>query len=260
MPTVADVAAFLDRFAPARLAAEWDNVGLLIGDRQNSVNRLMTCLTVTPESAAEAIDERADLIVAHHPFPFEPTRRITSDTVEGRMTLDLVAARVAVYSPHTAFDSAAKGINQRLGEGLGLKDLLPLVADGENPALGTGRFGNTDVSLSELAGRIASFLGIDNMQIVGDPKQMVRRVGIACGSAGELLDAARAAGCDCFVTGEARFHTCLEAKATGMAMILTGHFASERFAVEALAELLQAEFADVKCWASQRECDPVQLF
>ena len=73
MPTVADVAAFLERFAPARLAAEWDNVGLLIGDRQATVHRLMTCLTVTPESAAEAIDERADLIVAHHPFPFKPT-------------------------------------------------------------------------------------------------------------------------------------------------------------------------------------------
>ena len=159
------------------------------------------------------------------------------------MTLDLVAARVAVYSPHTAFDSAAGGINQRLGEGLELKDLVPLVADGENAALGTGRFGTTSASLSDLAGRIASFLKIDNMHIVGEPHQPVRRVGIACGSAGELLEAARAAGCDCFVTGEARFHTCLEAKATGMAMILTGHYASERFAVEALAGLLQAEFA-----------------
>jgi dinuclear metal center YbgI/SA1388 family protein len=258
MPTVAEVSAFLDRFAPPRLAAEWDNVGLLIGDRQKAVSRLMTCLTVTPESVAEAMDERADLIVTHHPFPFKPTRRITSDTVEGRMVLDLVAARVAVYSPHTAFDSAAKGINQRLGEGLYLKDLAPLVADGENSALGTGRLGTTNASLSDLARRIASFLKIDNMHIVGEHRQLIRRVAIACGSAGDLLDAARAAGCECFVTGEARFHTCLEAKATGMAMILTGHYASERFAVEALAEVLQTEFADVKCWASRRECDPLR--
>ena len=96
MPAVADVAAFLERFAPARLAAEWDNVGLLIGDRQADAARVMTCLTVTPESAGEALDERANLIVTHHPFPFRPTKRITSDTVEGRMLLDLLTVKTII--------------------------------------------------------------------------------------------------------------------------------------------------------------------
>jgi dinuclear metal center YbgI/SA1388 family protein len=261
MPSLADVAAFLERFAPARLAAEWDNVGLLIGDWEGQVTRLMTCLTVTPESAREAIDERANLIVTHHPFPFHSTKRITTETVDGRMLLDLAAARIAVYSPHTAFDSAARGINQRLGEGLLLTDIAPLAGDVENPQVGTGRFGVAGgVRLGELARRCAEFLKVSGVQIVGASEQSIDRVAIACGSGGELLKPARQAGCNCFVTGEARFHTCLEAQAAGMALVLTGHYASERFAVEALAELLAEQFPRLTAWPSRRERDPLTWF
>jgi putative NIF3 family GTP cyclohydrolase 1 type 2 len=83
-------------------------------------------------------------------------------------------------------------------------------------------------------------------------------VAIACGSAGEYLAAAQSAHCDCFITGEARFHACLAAEAMGIGLILTGHFASERFAVEALAEVLAQQFPDLQVWASQRERDPVR--
>jgi putative NIF3 family GTP cyclohydrolase 1 type 2 len=59
------------------------------------------------------------------------------------------------------------------------------------------------------------------------------------------------------ITGETNFHTCLEAQAQGIALLLVGHFASERFAVEALAERLASDFADLKVWASQSEADPL---
>ncbi len=58
--------------------------------------------------------------------------------------------------------------------------------------------------------------------------------------------------------GEARFHTCLEAEALGIGLLLPGHFASERFAMEGLAEVLARQFPDVQVWASQRESDPVR--
>jgi len=107
---------FLDQFAPPVLAAEWDNVGLLVGDRTQKVERVLTCLTITPAVAAEAIRERADLIVTHHPLPFRPLKRLTADEPAGRLLLDLIRAGVAIHSPHTAFDSAAAGINQQLAE------------------------------------------------------------------------------------------------------------------------------------------------
>ena len=133
---VDDIARFLDQFAPADLAESWDNVGLLAGDRGAPVSKVMTCLTITPASAEEAISARAELIVTHHPLPFRPLRRLTTDTPEGRLLCDLLAARIAIYSPHTAFDSTTGGINERLAKGLGLVDLEPLVVLPESAASG----------------------------------------------------------------------------------------------------------------------------
>jgi dinuclear metal center YbgI/SA1388 family protein len=253
---VADLCNFLDAFAPPRLAADWDNVGLLVGDRLQSVSRVMTCLTVTPAVAAEAIRERADVIVAHHPLPFRPLQRLTTDEPTGRLLLDLIRAGVAIYSPHTAFDSAAQGINQQLAEGLGLTEIQPLVPAED---LGTGRFGRLVPShtLGQVAARLKQFLKIGQVAVVGDLQRPLERIGIACGSAGELLDAAIAADCDLFLTGEARLHTCYEAEARGIALLLAGHYASERFGVERLAEILGTQFPSQTTWASRNEQDPL---
>src|SRR5690348_10053420 len=101
MPSVASVLDYLEQFAPRRLAAEWDNVGLLLGDRAGRLQRVMTCLTVTPESAAEAVEKKAQLIVTHHPILFRPLKKLTTANPEGRMLLALIRAKVSVYSPHT---------------------------------------------------------------------------------------------------------------------------------------------------------------
>jgi dinuclear metal center YbgI/SA1388 family protein len=260
MPSVAAIAAFLEELAPFRLAEDWDNVGLLVGHGDGGVTKAMTCLTVTPSSAAEAIEAGAELIVAHHPMPFAATKRLTADTTVGRMLLDLIAARVAVFSAHTAFDSAGEGINQRLAAGLQLRGIAPLVPHAEGQ--GTGRWGwlADPISLGQLAGRLKQFLKIERLQLAGDAKQAVRTVAVACGAAGELLDAARQNDCDAMVVGEARFHTCLEAEALGIGLLLPGHFASERFAMECLAEVLARQFPGMQVWASRSERDPIRDF
>ncbi|MBL9122703.1 MAG: Nif3-like dinuclear metal center hexameric protein, partial [Planctomycetaceae bacterium] len=223
MPTVDEVTAFLDRFAPAELAADWDNVGLLLGDRQGAVERVMTCLTVTPRSAAEAVRERANLIVTHHPLPFRPLRRLTTDAHEGRLLWELARAGISIYSPHTAFDSTRGGINQQLAEGIGLREIAPLVPT--ESEVGTGRRGRLDppCNLGELAERVKKLLHLELLQVAGASAKPIERVAVACGSAGELLPAAVAAGCDCLLTGEMRFHGCLEAEAQGIALVLAGH-------------------------------------
>ena len=126
MLNVGAVIDHLERLCPPRLAADWDNVGLLLGDRAGAVGRIMTCLTLTPEVTAEAVERRVDLIVTHHPILFRATKRFNADTPDGRMILQLARAGVSVYSPHTAFDNATEGINAQLARSLGLTDVVPL--------------------------------------------------------------------------------------------------------------------------------------
>ncbi|MBV9122182.1 MAG: Nif3-like dinuclear metal center hexameric protein [Planctomycetes bacterium] len=365
MATVAGFVDILEGFAPLHQAAEWDNVGLLLGDPAAEVRRVLTCLTVTPESAAEAVAEGAQLVVTHHPILFRPVQRLTTTTAQGRMLLSLARAGVAVYSPHTAFDNTVGGINDTLARRLGLLDLAPLRRRGEvqsckvvvfvpqadlgrvSDALfaagaghigqysqcsfrlaGTGTFFGSDATnptvgqkgrreevsewrlevicpqervdsvvaamrrahsyeepaydvyplrpalsatgegrvgrlprptpLGELARAVKAGLNAGLVQLVGDASRPVERLALACGAGGEFLMDAVRAGAEALLTGEARFHDYLTARAEGLALILPGHYASERCGVEELAVRLQEHFADVQVWASRQEQDPVQ--
>ncbi|MCH2113964.1 MAG: Nif3-like dinuclear metal center hexameric protein [Pirellulales bacterium] len=262
MPTIGDIVERLEQFAPTALAEDWDNVGLLVGDISWPARRVMTCLTVTPTTVHEALQRKADLIVTHHPLPFRALKSITTETTAGKLLLNLIAAQIGVYSPHTAFDSAPTGINQHLAIGLGLREIVALVrAPGSTePDVGAGRMGilAEEYSLQEMARRVKNFLGIDSLHIVGDDQLQISRVAIACGSGGSFLPAAIAEECDCLVTGETNLHTCLEAEARSLGLILTGHFASERFALLSLAEYLSEQVSGLETWTSTTESDPLR--
>ena len=250
----------LATIAPLRLAESWDNVGLLVGDRSVSVNRAMACLTISPAVVDEAEAEDVDLIVVHHPLPFKPLERITSDSIAGSMLLRLIRQGVAIYSAHTAFDSAAEGINQMWADRFDLQDVAPLV-ESDDADFGSGRYGRLakPLPLNQLVCSAAAHVGAKSPRRVGDPNQPIAKVGFACGSGGSFLAAARRRGCDALITGEATFHACLEAESSRIALGLLGHYASERFAMERLAERLANEFADIAVWASRRESDPIDV-
>ena len=255
-----EVIAELERFAPLDLAEDWDNVGLLVGDDQSEVKRVMTCLTLTPNVAAEAIREQADLIVCHHPIMFRPIQRITNATSEGKMLLDLIVGNVAVYSPHTAFDSAPDGINQRIAKVLELSNIHPIRPFADQDGLGSGRYGELSqpTTMENLLEVVKQKLGVSKLQYVGNLEQPVTKVGIACGSAAEFLNDAQKHDCEVLITGEARFHALLQAESLQMGMILLGHYGSERPAVEQLAEDIAGWFPEVKAWASSDEVDPLK--
>lgn len=288
MVNVGAVCNALRGLAPLELAEDWDNVGLILGDSQQPVERIMTCLTLSSDVAEEAVERGAQLIVSHHPVLFRPVQSLTAATTEGRTLLALLAARIAVYSPHTAFDSAEQGINAQLAAVLGLQDVRPLrpaaatgaadpasavtpqVGEAGSGSLGGGRFGRLSrpLPLDEFLQHVKHALRVDRLQFAAPDPQWrdgpmaneaaISVVAVACGSGGEFVTDAVQNGCHALVTGEAKFHACLAAREAGLALVLAGHYATERPGVERLVELLAARFPQLSIWASARECDPLQ--
>ena len=261
--SVHGVCSFLDQFAPLSTAENWDNVGLLLGDVSRDIDSIMTCLTLTPDVAAEAIESGVGLIVTHHPILFRAVQKLTTETSEGRMILDLIENRIAVYSPHTAFDSASQGINQQWADLLNLQQVQSIrpfdEEDTNGDSIGSGRCGDVvePESLKHLMQRVKDVCGLSALQFVGEADSEFCRVGIACGAAAEYMTEASLLDCDVLITGEARFHACLEARSKRIALVIVGHYASERFACERLAHILQAEFPELSTHASRVESDPV---
>ena len=262
MPTVADVIDTLKKLAPPRLSEDWDNTGLLVGHSDADVTKILTCLTLTPDVAAEAVQQGVQLVVSHHPVLFHGAKQITDATSEGRTLLSLIENRVAVYSPHTCYDSAKCGINQQLAESFGLGDIRPIRPSAEVNGLGSGRFGRLPehVDLRTFLGTVGQAVGGEYLEFTGSLDSSVSAVAVACGAAGEFLSAAIPLGCDTFVTGESRFHSALAARTAGVTLILLGHYCSERPAVEKLAKILADEFGDTEAFASRVESDPLAVF
>lgn len=262
MTTAAQICRFLDEFAPPVLAESWDNTGLLLGRTGAEIRRLMTCLTLTLPVAVEAVERGVEMIVTHHPILFRGVKKLTDTTAEGRTVLTLAEAGIVVHSPHTAFDSAEAGINQWIAERLGLQEIRPLKPSSGDPKVGTGRRGSlpAGVERGDFLQRLREVSKSCYLEYSPGGPEKVSVVGIACGSAGEFAGLAAEQGCDTFVTGEARFHAVLESQTLGLNMILMSHFASERPAIEWLADVLGRQFPGIACFPSERDQNPLQLF
>jgi dinuclear metal center YbgI/SA1388 family protein len=268
LPAVAigEVLEFLRRLAPLELAEAWDNVGHLWGSLERPVTRLMTCLTLSPDVAEEAVRRGAELIVVHHPILFRAVQRLTDETPAGRMLLALARHGISVYSPHTAYDNAAEGINRQLTDRLELEEVGPLrfasFDNSQEPSdahPGIGRMGRLrqPQSLAELIAVVKRQLDLAHLQFVGSPELPIERVAIACGSGAEFIDDAIRQNCQLLLTGEAGFHACLDARERGLGLILLGHFLSEQPAMRALADQIRRRFPTLEVWASTLERDPL---
>jgi putative NIF3 family GTP cyclohydrolase 1 type 2 len=125
--------------------------------------------------------------------------------------------------------------------------------------LGEGRVGRLPrpTALAALAQAVKVLLDAGAVQTVGDPGQVVQRVAVVCGAGGEFLGDAVRARADALLTGEARFHDFLAARAQGLALVLPGHYATERCGIEELAARLHERWPELQVWASRRERDPI---
>ncbi len=132
MTKILELVSWFDSIAPHSLAAPWDNTGLLMGDAELQIKKVLVCLTLTSDVALEAIDKKIDLIVTHHPLPFKPLNKITTSTVLGKILWKLANKGIGVYSLHTRWDDAVGGINDALLNLLGAKSLGPIVTPDSN--------------------------------------------------------------------------------------------------------------------------------
>jgi len=185
--------------------------------------------------------------------------RLTDESHVGRVLLALAAAGTGVWSPHTAWDSAAGGINDQLAAMLGLAHVAPLEPDAELPLVGFGRVGTAaeGTTVAALARRAGAALGVRHVHIVGAADRPAGRVGIICGSGGDCIPRVVRGACATLLTGEIKLHQAIEAAAAGLAVVAVGHHASERFSMTGLAERLAAAAPGLECWASEVERDPL---
>ncbi len=248
------VTKILDDVAPLRYAEKWDNVGLLVGDPDAEIRRVLVTVDYT-RGVADEVQGDCDLVIAYHPPMFAAVKRVPHEA----LWAEAVRKGIALYSPHTALDVAPGGTNDFLGDACAMtsREAIRRFSAEEPAVIGLGRVGDVaPTTLADLVARLKPALGLGHVLVAGDLAHPVRRVAVAAGAGGELLNDATRARADVFLTGEMRHHDALAAVARGTAVIATMHSNSERAAVRAYARTLAARLVDLVVRFSEADADP----
>jgi dinuclear metal center YbgI/SA1388 family protein len=355
VPRLRDVIAALDEWFDPRWAESWDAVGLVCGDPDQPVRKMLLAIDAVPQTVTEVVDAGADLLVTHHPLLLTGVHGVPADDPKGGLVHTMIRNEVAHFVVHTNADVAAPGVSDALAKRLGLVDTRPLDPAADEPldklvvfvpvadapklidalaAAGAGRLGDyercawtTDGTgtfrplqgaspaigsvgaIEEVAearvemvlpprlrhdvvtalraahpyeepafdlfaqapvpgrrglGRVGELpepMSVEQfvayaahglpptawgLRAAGDPNSPVRTVAAAGGSCGNLVENARSAGADVFLTADFKHHHVIEAVtergAGAMALVDAAHWATEAPWLDAAADALRARF------------------
>ena len=266
----------LEQYAPLPLQEGYDNAGLQVGLTEAvEVSGALLCLDVTEAVVDEAIRKGCNLIVSHHPLIFRKLARISDENYVQRTVMKAIKNDIAIVSMHTNMDAATGGVNFKIAEKLGLRNVRFFGGQKEVNGVkgGEGVIGEiADEAIeasSDLKERFSEGIAADDLILMlRDRFQVesvqcnellrrpIRKVAL-CGGAGSfLLDAAIAVGADAFITGEMHYHEFFGHEQE-IQICVIGHYQSEQFTSEIFRDIIEEKCPGVKCYISEINTNPI---
>lgn len=258
----ADIIQTIEAVARPEYQESWDNGGLQVGDADAECTGVMLCVDCTPETVDEAVARGCSLIVSHHPLIFKGLKSITGRSRQERAVLKAIRNGVAIYSSHTALDSAPGGVSQMLARMLGARVLSPIAPQpGRDAMVGLGAHAEFDspVTHAELVDRIKRVCGspVVRTSAAFQPDAVVRRLSLCGGSGGEFIPHARRTGADAYLCSDTRYHDFVD-HGNDILLLDIGHFESEECTKQIFYNVITEKFPNFAVYKSELETNPIK--
>ena len=256
---IKEVLSALERFAPLPLQESWDNAGLQVGLTETEVSGALLCLDVNEKIVDEAIRKGCNVVVSHHPLLFRGLKTISDLTDVQRTVMKAIQKGICVISMHTNMDNAKGGVNYKMAEKLGLRDmqfLAPKTVDGVESGSGVvGELPEAQAS-DDFVLAVKKAFGVECAMCNELLRRPVRKVAL-CGGAGDfLLDEALKAGADAFITGEMHYHQYFGYEQQ-IQICVIGHYQSEQYTAEIFRDIIEKECPGVKTYIAETCTNPI---
>jgi dinuclear metal center YbgI/SA1388 family protein len=265
----------LEQFAPLPLQEDYDNAGLQVGLTEVEVSGALLCLDVTEAIIDEAVEKNCNLVVSHHPLIFHKLHRISDEDAVQRTVRKALEHHVTVVSMHTNMDAVEGGVNYKIAEKLGLRDLhfigkrqtveVKSLSDDNMPVCkrhgGEGVIGEFPemVAADDLVLMLRQRFEVECVQCNQLLRREIRKVAL-CGGAGSfLLDEAIHAGADAFITGEMHYHEFF-GHDQQIQICVIGHYQSEQYTKEIFRQIIEDKCPGVRCCLSELNTNPILYF
>jgi len=219
----------------------WDNSGLQIGSLNDDIKNIMLTLNIDYEAVEQAVKNNVQLIITHHPFLFSSLKSIDYSTYEGKVIRELILNNINLYSMHTNFDMADKGVNHQLAEKLNIGVYETLNIAGAEGA-GYGGIGNISPrNIIEYASEVKTKLNTGHIKLYcNDKGRNVSRVAFCGGSGSEFIYDAISKGADVYITGDIKYHQAQSALQNNLCIIDAGHYYTEYHSMRAIEHVLSS--------------------
>ncbi len=124
---IKEITDYLEKVAPLSLQENYDNAGLITGNKDEELSGVLITLDTTPEVIKEAVEKNANLVISHHPVIFRGLKKITGKNYVEKTIIEAIKNNIAIYAAHTNLDNVSEGVNAILCKKLGLKNCKPLM-------------------------------------------------------------------------------------------------------------------------------------
>ena len=238
----------LEKLAPRELACDWDNPGFLAGRGDKEIKKVLVALDATDRVVEQAVKEKADFLLTHHPLVFRPLKQVNDENFISRRIVTLLQADISYFAMHTNYDVI--GMADLSAEHLKLQDTRVLTVtdgSGEQPE-GFGRVGKLPhvMTLGEFGKYVKECNHLPDVRVYGDLDRKIETVAICTGSGKSMIGDVMAAGADVYVTGDIDYHTAIDTMADGLAIVDAGHYGTEYIFAEAMEKELNEAFSALK--------------
>ena len=234
----------MEEFAPSELMENYDNVGLMVGDKDSEVGGILVALDCTLKVIDEAIQRDCNLIITHHPLLFRKPKNITTDTLQGKKIIKLIQNNINLYSSHTNLDSTPGGVNEIMAKILGFNKYELVESSAIYPEAGFGRIMEFKKKLTflEIIKMVKEKLNIKELRYCGEEDKLISKIAILNGSGQDFIAQAIKKGAECIITGDTTYHYVSDYNEEGLCIIDAGHFDTEWPAMKEVAEIIQNKF------------------
>lgn len=240
---IKDILATIEADAPEALAESWDNVGLLVGDRERQIKHILISLDSTSKLLDEAIAIGADAIISHHPLIFRPVSAIDTSRPTGKIIEKALQNSISIIGCHTNLDNATNSVSKILAQTLQLQNLSPLLPGSAPEAAdtGSGCLGefSTPKTGEEFIQSLLKTLDLPAVTIAGQLPKTIEKVALCGGSGSGFTEAAYKSGADIYITSEVKHDIARWVEEYNFCIVDAGHYATEQFAVPLIANSLQ---------------------
>ena len=243
-----EIIAQLEFLAPSSYACDWDNPGLIVGRNNQEIKKILVALDATQKTIRKAVEEKADMIVTHHPMIFSSIKKVNDDDFIGEKIMTLIEHKICCFAMHTNYDIAG-GMAEICGSKMGLIDPVPFECTGEMEGrpVGIGQIGTLaeKMTLTECAKKVKEAFHLEHVLVFGDPDRIIETVAISRGSGRSMLKEAWKKQADVLITGDIGHHEGLDSMDMGFAVIEAGHYGLEHVFIDHVSRYLKEQNREI---------------